>query len=235
MLDAAVLGREAHAAAARRLRARHGALRASAWRCSWLLLVAVEGRQAVALRGPLAAAALYGLVGITGFNLFVWIGLGYTRPEHASIILALQTPLTALAVWLRAASGRRRFTLGCVAVAIAGVVLVITKGDLANALAGGSLLGDALIFLGAVSWVTYTLAASRFPGWSPLRFTVLTCIPGGVGLVDRQRRRHRCRRCCRADRRHGLRRSAGRSFISRWARWCSACSASTPAARASAR
>ena len=40
-----------------------------------------------------------------------------------------------------------------------------------------------MIVLGAVSWVTYTLAASRFGGWSPLRFTVMTCIPGAVGLV----------------------------------------------------
>ena len=66
---------------------------------------------------------------------------------------------------------------------IGGVALVITKGDLANALEGGSLLGDALIFLGAISWVTYTLSAARFAGWSPLRYTVLTCIPGAVGLV----------------------------------------------------
>ena len=148
-----------------------------------LLLVLFEGRAALRYEGRLGATTLYGLIGITGFNLFTWIGLGYTRPEHASIILALQTPLTALAVWLAHGQRPARFTFGCVAAAIGGVVLVITKGDLANALAGGSLLGDTLIFLGAVSWVTYTLSAIRFPGWSPLRFTVLTCIPGGVGLV----------------------------------------------------
>ena len=148
-----------------------------------LLLVLFESRAALRYEGRLGAATLYGLIGITGFNLFVWIGLGYTRPEHASIILALQTPLTALAVWLAHGQRPARFTFGCVAAAIGGVVLVITKGDLANALAGGSLLGDTLIFLGAVSWVTYTLSASRFARWSPLRFTVLTCIPGGVGLV----------------------------------------------------
>ena len=148
-----------------------------------LLLILFEGRAALRYEGRLGAATLCGLIGITGFNLFVWIGLGYTRPEHASIILALQTPLTALAVWLAYGQRPARFTLGCVAAAIGGVALVITKGDLANALAGGSLLGDTLVFLGAVSWVTYTLFASRFPGWSPLRFTVLTCIPGGVGLV----------------------------------------------------
>ena len=147
------------------------------------LLAAVEGRRALQFDGRLVPAMLAGLVGITGFNLFIWIGLEYTRPEHASVILALQSPFTAIAVWLVHGQRPARFTLGCVAAAIAGVLLVITKGNPANALVGGSLLGDALILLGAISWVTYTLAAGRFAGWSPLRFTVLTCIPGAVGLV----------------------------------------------------
>ncbi len=148
-----------------------------------LLLAAFEGRSALRFGDRFAAAVASGMVGITGFNLFVWLGLGFTRPEHAAIILALQSPLTALAVWLVHGQRPARFTLACVAAAIAGVVLVITKGDPANALAGGSLLGDGLVFLGAVSWVTYTLSATRFPGWSPLRFTVMTCIPGAVGLA----------------------------------------------------
>jgi drug/metabolite transporter (DMT)-like permease len=147
------------------------------------LLAAFEGRPALGFGGRMAAATVAGLIGITGFNLFVWVGLSHTRPEHGSIILALQSPLTALAVWMVHGQRPAPFTLGCVAAAIAGVALVITKGDLANALAGGNLLGDALIFLGAISWVTYTLSAGRFPGWSPLRYTVLTCIPGAVGLV----------------------------------------------------
>jgi drug/metabolite transporter (DMT)-like permease len=148
-----------------------------------VLLAAIEGRAALRFDGRSLSATVVGLIGITGFNLFIWIGLGTTRPEHASIILALQSPLTALAVWLVHGQRPAPFTLGCVAVAIAGVVLVITKGDPANALVGGSLVGDVLILCGAVSWVTYTLAANRFRGWSPLRFTVLTCIPGAVGLV----------------------------------------------------
>ena len=149
-----------------------------------LLLIAVEGRQALRFEGRFWPATLYGLIGITGFNLFVWIGLGYTRPEHASIIMALQTPLTALAVWLARGHRPAAFTLGCVLAAFAGVVLVVTKGDPHVALAGGELLGDLLVFCGALAWVIYTLAGAwRFPGWSPLRMTVLTCIPGAVGLV----------------------------------------------------
>jgi drug/metabolite transporter (DMT)-like permease len=149
-----------------------------------LLLVAAEGRNALRYEGRLGAAALYGLVGISGFNLCVWLGLGLTRPEHASIILALQTPLTAIAVWLARGQRPAAFTLGCVLLAFVGVVLVVTKGNPNAAFAGGELLGDLLVFCGALAWVTYTLAGAwRFPGWSPLRMTVLTCIPGTVGLL----------------------------------------------------
>jgi drug/metabolite transporter (DMT)-like permease len=151
------------------------------------LLVAVEGARALRFEGRFVPAALYGLAGITGFNLFVWIGLAYSLPEHASIILALQTPLTALAVWLVRGQRPPAFTLGCVAVAIFGVAAVVTKGDPLAAAAdlarGGALFGDLLVFCGAIAWVTYTLAAGQFAGWSPLRMTVLTCIPGMVGLL----------------------------------------------------
>jgi drug/metabolite transporter (DMT)-like permease len=156
-----------------------------------LLLAAVEGRGALRFEGRFARATLFGLIGITGFNLCVWIGLAFTRPEHASIILALQTPLTALAVWVIRGQRPPAFTLGCVVVAIAGVFVVITKGDPVQAVGelartagqGGALLGDLLVFCGALSWVTYTLAGSQFPGWSPLRMTVLTCVPGALGLL----------------------------------------------------
>jgi drug/metabolite transporter (DMT)-like permease len=149
-----------------------------------LLLIAFEGRQALRFEGRFWAATLYGLIGITGFNLFVWIGLSYTRPEHASIIMALQTPLTALAVWLTRGQRPAAFTLGCVVLAFTGVVLVVSRGNLSAALVGGELLGDLLVFCGALSWTAYTLAGAwKFSGWSPLRMTVLTCIPGGVGLL----------------------------------------------------
>lgn len=148
------------------------------------LLIAFEGRGALRYEGRFGAATLFGLIGITGFNLFVWVGLSYTRPEHASIILALQTPLTAMLVWLARGQRPARFTLGCVVLAFAGVVLVVTKGQPYAAFEGGALVGDLLILLGALSWTTYTLGGAwKFPGWSPLRMTVLTCIPGTVGLL----------------------------------------------------
>ncbi len=151
-----------------------------------LLLAAAEGWRALRFDGRLLPATVLGLIGVTGFNLFVWLGLLYTRPEHASIIVQMQTPLTAIAVWLARGQRPAAFTLGCVAAAIGGVLMVVTKGDLGvvpGAGSGSALFGDFLIFLGALSWVIYTMASGVFAGWSPLRMTVLTCIPGGIGLV----------------------------------------------------
>ena len=156
-----------------------------------LLFVAIlwvaEGRQALRYGGRFLPAAVYGVIGFCGFNLLVWWGIAYTRPEHASIIMALQTPMTALAVWFARGLRPSPFTVGCIAAAIGGVLLVVTRGELAHAFgagdAGSSLLGDLLVLLGALSWVVYTMAGHHFSGWSPLRMTVLTCIPGTIGLV----------------------------------------------------
>ena len=147
------------------------------------LLWAIEGRQAFRYGTRLWPAIGFGVVGITGFNTLVWYGLNFTRPEHAGILMALQTPLIALSLWVLRGQRPAAFTLGCVAVAIGGVILVVTKGDPARAFEGGSLLGDVLVLLGAVCWVAYSMAGGRFTGWSPLRMTTLTCIPGGIGLL----------------------------------------------------
>lgn len=152
-----------------------------------LVLVMLEGRSALRYEGRFLAAAAFGIVGIAGFNLFVWIGLIFTLPEHAAVILALQSPLIALAVWLSRGQRPASFTLACVGVAIFGVLLVVTQGDPVRAIAditrGGALFGDVLVLLGAIAWAIYSLGIGHFPGWSPLRFTALTCIPGLGGLV----------------------------------------------------
>lgn len=147
------------------------------------ILAAVEGRAALRYDGRLGLAALAGAVGVAGFNLFVWIGLLFTQPEHAAIIVQLQTALTAFAVWATRGQRPSGFTLACVAAALIGVVLVITKGSFLVKIESSAFLGDALVFLAAVCWVSYALLAARFPAWSPLRYTVLTCIPGGIALA----------------------------------------------------
>jgi drug/metabolite transporter (DMT)-like permease len=147
------------------------------------ILWLAEGGRALRYGGRFLPAAVFGMFGFCGFNILVWWGLVFTRPEHAAIIMALQTPMTAIALWATRGLRPAPFTVGCIGAAIAGVLVVVTKGEPANAFAGGSLAGDLLVLLGAVCWVIYTMAGGFFSGWSPLRMTVLTAIPGTAGLV----------------------------------------------------
>jgi len=151
------------------------------------LVVAIEGRRALRFEDRVVPAVVLGLIGITGFNTFVWGGLTYARPEHAAIIMAIQTPLTALLVWVLRGQRPANFTIGCIALAIVGVLVVVTRGNPFGAIAslgkGDELFGDILVFCGALCWVTYTMGSGTFAGWSSLRFTALTIIPGGIGLL----------------------------------------------------
>jgi drug/metabolite transporter (DMT)-like permease len=151
-----------------------------------LMFVAIlcwrEGAAALAYRGKLLRATFFGVMGFSGFSILVFVGLARSRPEHAAIIMALQTPIAAFAYWVLKGTRPANFTLGCIAAAIAGVFMVISKGDPGNAFAGGTWVGDLLIFLGAMSWIVYTIGAGSFPGWSALRFTTLTALPGAAGI-----------------------------------------------------
>jgi len=147
------------------------------------VLALTEGPRAFRYEGRFAAAAAIGVIGFCGFNLLAFIALQYTRAEHVALVNALQAPMTALAHWVWRGARPARFTLACMATAFVGVSLVVTRGDPAAALQGGSLVGAVLALGAAVSWVTYVLGVVKFSGFSALRYTTLTCLPGTLGLL----------------------------------------------------
>ena len=100
--------------------------------------------------------------------------------------MATQPLIAAVAAWLLRGVRPARATLTFLGVALVGVLLVVTKGRLTGLFDGGTGFGDLLMFLGAVSWVMYTLGAADFASWSPLRYTTLTCalsVPAIIGLT----------------------------------------------------
>lgn len=147
------------------------------------LLVWLEGPAALSYYGRFRPAALFGFIGMCASPMLVFLGIALSSPEHAAIIVALQPSMTALAGW--ALRGRRpgRFTLACLGVAFSGVVMVVTRGDPVHAFGKGELGGDMVVLLGAICWVAYTMATENFKGWSALRFTTLTIIPGTLGCI----------------------------------------------------
>jgi drug/metabolite transporter (DMT)-like permease len=147
------------------------------------LLALTEGARGFRYEGRFAAAAVIGAFGFAGFNLFAFAALRLTTPEHVAIVNALQTPMTALAHWAWRGAKPRWFTLVCIGVAFAGVVLVVTRGEVGAALERGSLAGAGFAIAAAASWVTYVLGGVKLASFGTLRFTTLTVLPGTVAIL----------------------------------------------------
>jgi drug/metabolite transporter (DMT)-like permease len=146
-----------------------------------VLLAATAGRRAFRTEGHAVEIAVLGIVGIAGFNLLANIALGYISPQNSALMVALTPLLTVLVRWVRDRARPGPATIGLMLVALAGVFLVITRGDPTSL--GSVSWADLLALLGVLGWAVYTHGAGRFAAWGPLRFTTLTQIAGAVAIV----------------------------------------------------
>ena len=147
------------------------------------LLVSLEGYKALRMKGRLLRLWWLGTLGFTGFGVLLVFGLKATRPEHGAVVPALMPLITVAVVAIRTRIWPAAQALAAVAMAIAGVVLIVTHGDPSALLNSDAGRGEALILLGATCWVFYTLGAAEFRAWSALRYTTLTCALGVSSLA----------------------------------------------------
>lgn len=150
-----------------------------------LILYYLEGKQKLSFEGQHLQLLFLGTLGFAGFNLLAFTGLEHSRPEHGAVIMALMPMLTLLLTWLLKGQKPKSFTLIAMIFSFGGVFLVITEGHISHAFSKGSGTWDLLFLLGALCWVGYTMGAQRFPNWSALRYTTLTCIMGvlSTGII----------------------------------------------------
>ncbi|MDA8257393.1 MAG: DMT family transporter [Betaproteobacteria bacterium] len=146
------------------------------------LLWVREGRAALRSEGHLWKIALFGCLGFAGFGVCLFEGLKLTRPEISGMILALGPIQVALFQWWRSHRRPDNFTLTVIALALVGELFVITAGDVTR-LVGGDALGNGLVFLASLFWTAYTLGGQQFPGWSPVRYSALSCAFGCIGIA----------------------------------------------------
>jgi drug/metabolite transporter (DMT)-like permease len=146
------------------------------------LLWRIEGR--ASLR-PQRVVRLWilGTLGFAGFNLLSYIGLEHTGPRNAALIVPTLPLVTALVRWVRDGVKPARATIGATFLALTGVVLVISHGDIGSLADGGVGFGSALVLAGVTGFVLYSLSAADFPELSPLRYTTLSAVLGTVSIV----------------------------------------------------
>lgn len=156
------------------------ALAASLW---LLVLAAVEGRRSLRLEGRGLRLLWLGSLGFAGFNLLLYTGLAHARAQTASLLVALGPLLTALVLWRRTRVRPSAATFGLLAVALFGVVLVISGGKPASIVDGSIGWAEGLVLVAVFSFVLYGLGAASLPGFSPLRYTALTAALGWPALA----------------------------------------------------
>lgn len=141
-----------------------------------------EGRKAFRLEGKGLPLWFYGTMAFTVYNLFIFLGqdlLGQSGVMAASIMESLMPMISIVIAWIFLKHRPLSFTLVCVLFSFAGACFVITKGDIQSFFrAADSIIPVFLLLIAVISWVIYTIGGSRFDGWSPLRYSTLSCLLG---------------------------------------------------------
>ena len=154
--------------------------------CIALLAAAfvLEGGLPKLTQRQLGATFVLGLFGVFAYNLFFMGALEKLPGSRAALIIALNPAITIAisAVALRERLSAVRW-IG-VAVALFGVAIVVSRGDLGS-LASGSIGAGELLMFGAVSsWALYTVIGRKvLGGLSPLAATNYAAMWGTVLLA----------------------------------------------------
>lgn len=142
----------------------------------------VEHRALLVRHAPVLA--LLGVLGVVNFNTFVYLGLRDTTATNA-VLLVSTTPIiiVVLSFLLLGQRISARQGLG-VLVSLAGVAVIVARGDLTQIAALSLNRGDAWI-LGAVStWAAYSVCLRWRPAaLPPLTFLAATMVVGVIVLL----------------------------------------------------
>jgi drug/metabolite transporter (DMT)-like permease len=136
------------------------------WALAFVLLWPL-GRRALADRAALAERwphlALLGLLGMGSYNALQYLALHSSTPLNVTLIAAsMPAWMLGFGVLLHREhpSGRE---MGGAALSLAGVVLVVTRGDPARVADLEFVTGDLLMLIAIVSWALYSWLLARPP------------------------------------------------------------------------
>ncbi len=144
-----------------------------------LWLWTTRGLDVGVLRRNLPAFAILGLIGVTGFNAALFLGMKTSSPVTAALIMGTSPLTTNLLDALfnrRAPAGMALVGMG---VSLIGVALTV------GALSGAHFAtGDLLIAAGSLAWALYSIGCRRWvKDAPPLETTVWTMVFGALALV----------------------------------------------------
>lgn len=147
------------------------------------LLVVREGRPRWSGRELLMLASL-GLTGIFFYNLFFLYALKQVEAGRGALVVAFIPAAVALVDSMRRRQSMAPLKLFGILLALFGCLLVVTRGQPLNLMAGAVGGGEGLLMGTVVTWVIYTLLSRQHAAhFSPLAMTFGACFSGWLMLT----------------------------------------------------
>lgn len=127
--------------------------------------------------------AIQGLLGVAGFNSLIYMAMQTTTAINAVLVNSCIPVLIAVFSWIlykEVMTPRQCFG---VLVSLCGVVLIITRGEVASLLAVSLNRGDLLVLVAALIWALYSANLKRYPQeLHPFAYLSGIVISGLVGI-----------------------------------------------------
>ena len=164
------------------------ALALGRWFLAGLMLTAFTWREIAAKRAAIGrewrGLLVFGLLGMWICGAFVYIGARTTSATNIGLLYAISPVLIALVSTL-VLKERMGLLQGIgVALALAGVVHVLLKGQWAQLATIEFSVGDVWILVAALSWTVYALLLKAWPSaFGPMARLALTCWAGVIVLI----------------------------------------------------
>jgi drug/metabolite transporter (DMT)-like permease len=136
------------------------------------------------LQRHLLRMVVLALLGVTGFNTFVYLGLQTTTATN-SVLIQSTMPILILvlnAVFFRTRVAGREWV--SVLVSLVGVVIIVSQGQITTLWGSQRSVGDLWILLAALTWATYSVCLR----WRPQEldakaFLGFTLVVGWMALL----------------------------------------------------
>lgn len=118
---------------------------------------------------------LVGIIGLFCFNMLFFLGLQYTSPVNASLIVSLNPAMTIMFSYFLLNTKITKFEIIGMLISFIGVIILLTKFDINRLLQLEFSKGDILIFLANLIFALQNIWVKKYaPAFSTIHFTVFT-------------------------------------------------------------
>ena len=159
------------------------ALRFSAATLLLMGIMRLRGESFGLARRDVAPIVGLGLIGHTFYQIIFINGLSRTTSSNSALLIATSPIWVAVYGHLLGIERNSRLVWAGIFLSFSGTLLLILGGKQGISLAGGGLLGDLLILIGAMAWAAYMTGSKPLLGrYSTLKLTALGMLAGTIPL-----------------------------------------------------